>query len=39
MQRANAIGLRYALMQRIDGFNISVGQKVALTVFRSMGTP
>jgi 4-amino-4-deoxy-L-arabinose transferase-like glycosyltransferase len=39
VQRANAIGLRYALMQRIDGFNISVGQPVALTAFRSVGTP
>jgi 4-amino-4-deoxy-L-arabinose transferase-like glycosyltransferase len=35
VQRANAIGLRYALSQRVDGYNFSVGQKVALTVFRS----
>ena len=36
IQRANAIGLRYALSKRIDGFNISIGRPVRLTVFRSM---
>lgn len=36
VQRANAIGLRYALSQRIDGFNISIGKPVALTIFRSL---
>lgn len=35
VQRANAIGLRYALSQRIEGYNISIGKPVALTVFRS----
>ena len=35
VQRANAIGLRYALMRRIDGYNISIGKPVALTIFRS----
>jgi 4-amino-4-deoxy-L-arabinose transferase-like glycosyltransferase len=39
VQRANAIGLRYALSQRIDGYNISIGKPVALTVFRSMTKP
>lgn len=39
VQRANAIGLRYALSQRIDGYNISIGRQVTLTVFRSMATP
>jgi 4-amino-4-deoxy-L-arabinose transferase-like glycosyltransferase len=39
VQRADSIGLRYALVQRIDGFNISIGRPVALTVFRSMATP
>ena len=39
MQRADAIGLRYALSQRIDGYNISIGRPVALTVFRSLATP
>ena len=35
IQRANAIGLHYALSQRIDGYNISIGRPVRLTVFRS----
>jgi 4-amino-4-deoxy-L-arabinose transferase-like glycosyltransferase len=39
VQRANAIGLRYALSHRIDGYNISNGQAVALTLFRSTATP
>ncbi len=37
-QRADAIGLRYALSQRVDGYNISIGRPVALTVFRSTET-
>jgi 4-amino-4-deoxy-L-arabinose transferase-like glycosyltransferase len=37
VQRANVIGLRYALSQRIDGYNISIGRPVTLTVFRSAG--
>jgi 4-amino-4-deoxy-L-arabinose transferase-like glycosyltransferase len=36
IQRANAIGLRYALDQRIEGYNISIGQPVAMTLFRTM---
>jgi 4-amino-4-deoxy-L-arabinose transferase-like glycosyltransferase len=36
IRRANSIGLRYALSQHIEGFNISVGRPVVLTVFRSM---
>lgn len=39
VQRANAIGLRYTLSQRIEGFNISIGKPVVLTVFRSAETP
>jgi len=39
VQRANAIGLRYVLSQRIEAFNISIGKPVVLTVFRSMETP
>ena len=35
VQRANALGLRYTLGQRIDGLNISVGRPVALAIFRS----
>jgi 4-amino-4-deoxy-L-arabinose transferase-like glycosyltransferase len=39
VQRANAIGLRYALSQRVDGYNISIGRPVTLTVFRSAEKP
>jgi 4-amino-4-deoxy-L-arabinose transferase-like glycosyltransferase len=39
VQRAEAIGLRYALAGHVDGYNISVGRPVSLTVFRSMETP
>jgi len=38
-QRADASGLRYSLIQRIEGYNISVGKPIALTVFRSQATP
>jgi 4-amino-4-deoxy-L-arabinose transferase-like glycosyltransferase len=38
-QRADAIGLHYALGGRIDGYNISIGRPVALTVFRSAEKP
>lgn len=36
---ANAVGLRYALVKRIAGYNISIGRRVALTIFRSSGAP
>jgi 4-amino-4-deoxy-L-arabinose transferase-like glycosyltransferase len=36
VQRANAIGLRYALSQHIDGYNISIGRPVAMSLFRTM---
>jgi hypothetical protein len=39
VQRANSIGLHYALAQRIDGYNISIGRPVALTLFRSTEAP
>ena len=39
MQRADAIGLRYAVSQRVDGYNISIGRPVMLTVFRSTEKP
>jgi hypothetical protein len=35
VQRANALGVRYALVQRIDGYNISIGKPVNLAIFRS----
>jgi hypothetical protein len=39
VQRADAIGLRYALSTRVDAYNISIGRPVALTIFRSMAAP
>jgi len=39
VQRANALGLHYALAERVQGFNISIGRPVALSVFRSMAAP
>jgi enamine deaminase RidA (YjgF/YER057c/UK114 family) len=39
IQRANAIGLRYALAERMAGYNVSIGRPVALAVFRSMAKP
>jgi 4-amino-4-deoxy-L-arabinose transferase-like glycosyltransferase len=38
-QRANALGLRYTLVQRIEGYNISIGRQVSLTIFRAQATP
>ncbi len=35
VQRADALALRYTLSQRIDGFNISNGKPVMMTVFRT----
>jgi len=35
VQRANALGLRYTLMQRIDGYNFTIGKPVALAIFRT----
>lgn len=35
VQRANAIGLRYTLMQRLEGYNISIGKPVVMALFRS----
>jgi 4-amino-4-deoxy-L-arabinose transferase-like glycosyltransferase len=39
VQRANAIGLHYALAERVEGFNISIGRPVVLSVFRSTAAP
>ncbi|MGI8527574.1 MAG: ArnT family glycosyltransferase [Pseudolabrys sp.] len=39
VQRAEAIGLRYALLPRVDGFNISNGRPVAVSIFRSIDQP
>src|SRR6476620_6516145 len=37
-QRAEAIGLRYNVATRIDGYNISQGKAVSIAIFRSEGT-
>jgi 4-amino-4-deoxy-L-arabinose transferase-like glycosyltransferase len=37
-QRAEAIGLRYNVAARIDGYNISQGKAISIAVFRSEGT-
>ncbi|MBX3552369.1 MAG: glycosyltransferase family 39 protein [Pseudolabrys sp.] len=34
-QRADTIGLRYSQVQRIDGYNISVGKPVTLAIYQS----
>jgi 4-amino-4-deoxy-L-arabinose transferase-like glycosyltransferase len=39
VQRAESIGLRYSLIQRIEGYNISIGKPVSMTVFRSQASP
>src|SRR3954470_7828033 len=38
VQRAEAIGLRYNVAKRIDGYNISQGRPVSIAIFRSEGT-
>jgi hypothetical protein len=38
VQRAEAIGLRYNVATRIEGYNISRGKPVSISVFRSEGT-
>ncbi|HVY57304.1 MAG TPA: glycosyltransferase family 39 protein [Xanthobacteraceae bacterium] len=38
-QRADAIGLRYALASRVDGYNISGGRKISVAIFRAERTP
>jgi 4-amino-4-deoxy-L-arabinose transferase-like glycosyltransferase len=35
VQRAEAIGLRYSPVPRVEGINISVGRPVAISIFRS----
>ncbi|WP_322516948.1 glycosyltransferase family 39 protein [Rhodopseudomonas palustris] len=37
-QRAEAIGLRYNVATRIDGYNFSQGKPVSIAIFRSEGT-
>jgi 4-amino-4-deoxy-L-arabinose transferase-like glycosyltransferase len=38
VQRAEAIGLRYNVASRIDGYNISQGRPISIAIFRSEGT-
>ena len=38
VQRAEAIGLRYNVANRIDGYNISQGRAVSIAIYRSEGT-
>jgi 4-amino-4-deoxy-L-arabinose transferase-like glycosyltransferase len=38
-QRAEAIGLRYAMTARVEGYNYSQGRAISVAVFRSEGTP
>jgi 4-amino-4-deoxy-L-arabinose transferase-like glycosyltransferase len=37
-QRAEAIGLRYNVFTRIDGYNFSQGKAISVAIFRSEGT-
>ena len=37
-QRAEAIGLRYNVAARVDGYNISQGRAISIAIFRSEGT-
>ena len=39
VQRAQAIGLRYAPGPRVEGYNISIGRPVTIAVYRSEETP
>jgi hypothetical protein len=36
--RAEAIGLRYNMATRIDGYNFSQGKAVSVAIYRSEGT-
>ena len=38
VQRAEAIGLRYNVASRVEGYNISQGKAVSIAIFRSEGT-
>jgi 4-amino-4-deoxy-L-arabinose transferase-like glycosyltransferase len=39
LRRADAIGLRYAPLQRFDGYNYSVGRALSFALYRSEGAP
>jgi hypothetical protein len=38
-QQAEALGLRYAHVGRVDGFNINGGRRIAIGIYRSEPTP
>jgi len=38
VQRAEAIGLRYNVATRIEGYNVSQGRPISIAIFRSEGT-
>ena len=38
VQRAEAVGLRYNVARRIDGYNISQGRAISIAIFHSEGT-
>jgi 4-amino-4-deoxy-L-arabinose transferase-like glycosyltransferase len=37
-QRADTIGLHYALAARVDGYNLSQGREISVAIFKSEGT-
>ena len=37
-QRADAIGVRYDVASRIEGYNISQGRAISIMIFRSEGS-
>ncbi|HWW48978.1 MAG TPA: glycosyltransferase family 39 protein [Xanthobacteraceae bacterium] len=37
-QRAEAIGLRYEIAKRIEGYNFSQGRQISIAIFRNLGT-
>ena len=38
VQRAESVGLRYSLVRRVEGYNISTGRPVSLSIFRSQAS-
>jgi 4-amino-4-deoxy-L-arabinose transferase-like glycosyltransferase len=38
VQRAESVGLRYSLVRRVEGYNISAGKPVSLSIFRSQAS-
>jgi 4-amino-4-deoxy-L-arabinose transferase-like glycosyltransferase len=38
VQRAESIGLHYSFVRRVEGYNISIGKPVSLSIFRSQAS-